>query len=152
RHRRTIVKIHQRFPSSCPTHPAHQLLMHPPSCLLLPSPMRPGWTLALLLTISPLLLAADEFPAECAPKSVGEGKPLTLQKIPRGEHVLRQPILEYTIHASGSVDGVHLKQRSGAPTIDADLLRNARHYKFNARPGCPAIEVEMGVDIDWIEQ
>jgi TonB family protein len=61
----------------------------------------------------------------------------------------RAPAVKFTIKSDGSVAEVRLQRGSGSPGIDRFALETAGKWKFNSRPGCPAVESQTKLLIDW---
>ena len=59
------------------------------------------------------------------------------------------PIVAFEILESGRVANVRLKRSSGMRDVDNYALISVRSQGYNTRPGCPAIESEADVMIDY---
>jgi len=59
------------------------------------------------------------------------------------------PLIAFQILESGEVTGAHVKRSSGIRDRDDVALNFVKSTKYNARPGCPVIESETGVTIDF---
>jgi TonB family protein len=59
------------------------------------------------------------------------------------------PLVAFQIAASGEVINVHLKRSSGIRDSDNYALNWIQSQKYSPRPGCPVIESEADVIIDF---
>jgi len=59
------------------------------------------------------------------------------------------PLVTFQIVASGEVTNVRLKRSSGFRDIDRLALGYIKSHKYNDRPGCPVIESQAGVTVDF---
>jgi TonB family protein len=59
------------------------------------------------------------------------------------------PLITFQITESGEVINAHVKRSSGIRDKDDIALNFVKSTKYNARPGCPVIESETGVTIDF---
>jgi len=59
------------------------------------------------------------------------------------------PIIAFQIAESGKVIGPHVKRSSGIRDIDDVGLNFVRSRKYNPRPGCPVIDSEEDVMVDF---
>jgi TonB family protein len=59
------------------------------------------------------------------------------------------PLIAFQIAESGEVINAHVKRSSGIRDVDDYALNSIKSTKYNARPGCPVIESEASVNIDW---
>jgi len=59
------------------------------------------------------------------------------------------PLVSYQITESGEIVNVRLKRSSGIRDVDDVALNFVRGRKYNPRPGCPVIDSEEGVIVDF---
>jgi TonB family protein len=59
------------------------------------------------------------------------------------------PLIAFQIAESGEVINAHVKRSSGISDKDDIALNFVKSRKYNARPGCPVIESETSVTIDF---
>jgi len=59
------------------------------------------------------------------------------------------PIIAFEIPESGKVTNVRLKRSSGIRDVDEYALNWVKSTSYNSRPGCPVIQSEEGVLIDF---
>jgi len=59
------------------------------------------------------------------------------------------PLIAFQIAESGEVINAHVKRSSGIRDVDDYALNSIRSTKYNPRSGCPVIESEADVIIDW---
>jgi len=59
------------------------------------------------------------------------------------------PLIAFQIAESGEVINAHVKRSSGIRDIDDSALNSIQSTKYSARPGCPLIESEADVIIDF---
>jgi len=67
-----------------------------------------------------------------------------------GESYNGPPVLRLTIEESGETSHIQLLQPSGIRRLDALLVSGAHQWKYAPRPGCGAIEANVGFNIDWV--
>ncbi|MGH9891139.1 MAG: energy transducer TonB family protein, partial [bacterium] len=70
-------------------------------------------------------------------------------RLKEGERYKRSPVVSFLIKDTGEVAEVKLKRSSGVRGIDRMVLDAVRKWKFNARPGCPDIEITTSVTIHF---
>ena len=87
----------------------------------------------------------------CAPKIIKRASPRELPKIHfrKGEKYKNIPIIAYQILESGIVTGALVKRSSGVADIDKYALESVRDFKFNERLGCPLVDSQAGITIDF---
>jgi TonB family protein len=86
----------------------------------------------------------------CAPKIASKGKPSNVSiHVRSGEKRVKTPVIAFEVLPSGEVANARMKQRSGVQDIDRYALTQVRAWKFNNRPGCPVVESQCGVTIDF---
>ena len=59
------------------------------------------------------------------------------------------PIVAFEILESGNVTNIRLKRSSGMRDIDNYALTSVKSQRYNSRPGCPVIESEADILIDY---
>ena len=59
------------------------------------------------------------------------------------------PTITFEVLETGKVTNVHLKRSSGMKDTDDYALTSVRSRRYNSRPGCPAIQTEAVVLIDF---
>ena len=59
------------------------------------------------------------------------------------------PLVTFQITAAGDVVNVHLKRSSGIHDVDQAALKWVGATTYSSRPGCPVIESEADVLIDY---
>lgn len=71
-------------------------------------------------------------------------------KVRKGEKATGfTPLVTFQITESGDVIRVHLKRSSGFRDVDKAAIEFVNSARYNARPGCPVIESEASVNIDY---
>ncbi len=94
---------------------------------------------------------AKTFAKRCNPKIVKkvELKRKTI-KVREGEKATGfTPLVTFQISDSGDVIREHLKRSSGFRDVDEAAIEFVNSARYNARPGCPVIENEASVNIDY---
>ena len=94
---------------------------------------------------------AKTFAKRCNPKIVRktELKRKTI-KVREGEKATGfTPLVTFQITESGDVIRVNLKRTSGFRDVDEAAIEFVNSARYNARPGCPVIENEASVNIDY---
>jgi hypothetical protein len=96
---------------------------------------------------------ADNIAKRCAPKIVREtprhtGGPTPIHFRP-GEKMIHTPVIRSQILESGEVVNVRVNQSSGVADIDQIALDSVRFIRYNKRPGCPVMESEAAVTVDF---
>jgi TonB family protein len=94
---------------------------------------------------------AKNFPKRCNPIVVNKGK------VSPGEIHIRKgdkptgftPLIAFGITEVGEVIDAHVKRSSGIREVDGAALNWIRSTKYNSRPGCPVIDNETNVLIDY---
>ena len=93
---------------------------------------------------------AKTFAKRCNPKIVRKVESKrTAIKFREGEKLKNSPLVSFQITESGEVTGARLKRSSGVRDYDDAALSFVRSTKYNARPGCPTIDNEEDVIIDF---
>ena len=59
------------------------------------------------------------------------------------------PIIAFQIASTGEVLNAHVKRSSGIRDIDESALSSIQSWRYNNRPGCPAIDSDADVLIDF---
>jgi TonB family protein len=59
------------------------------------------------------------------------------------------PIISFEILETGKVNNARVKRSSGIRDIDYYALASIRSQRYNSRPGCPVIETDADVMIDF---
>jgi len=92
-----------------------------------------------------------EFPKRCNPVIVEKPKPDRRNiGVHRGEKPTGySPLVTFQIADSGGVTNIHLKRSSGFKDIDEVALSLAKSTKYSNRRGCPVIDVEETVMVDF---
>jgi len=67
----------------------------------------------------------------------------------KGEIYRRTPVFHYAIDDQGRVINLRLVRGSGVKRLDAAVLNEIKQWHFQPRPGCPAIETDTSITIDW---
>ena len=96
-------------------------------------------------------LDQSELIKRCRPKVVKsvtpKQKPIQVRK---GEKSTRfTPIIAFDIPESGEVANARVKRSSGIRDIDEYALNWVKSIRYDSRPGCPAIQNEADVLIDF---
>jgi TonB family protein len=93
---------------------------------------------------------ASKVPSRCIPR-VWKRKPF-----PKGpfnflpnESYKRSPIVKFQINEDGTVSNTKVTRRSGVADIDKKVAEAIAGWRYAPRPGCPVIESEMSMTIDW---
>jgi TonB family protein len=66
-----------------------------------------------------------------------------------GEKYRRIPVISFSIEPDGAVHDVKVTQGSGVKDIDQHALKDISSWKYTSRPGCPTLESQVGITIDW---
>jgi TonB family protein len=87
----------------------------------------------------------------CNPVVVKKAKPQgkTIQVREGEKSTGFTPLIAFQIAESGEVINAHVKRSSGIRDIDDSALNSVKSTKYNARPGCPVIDNEADVLIDF---
>ncbi len=93
----------------------------------------------------------QDFPKRCNPKLVRKPKPVGRNiSLHKGEKPTGYgPLVTFQIAESGEVINIQLKRSSGFKGIDNLAVAWVKSSKYNSRPGCPVIEVEESVMVDF---
>ena len=59
------------------------------------------------------------------------------------------PLVRFDVGEDGLVANVRIARSSGIADIDKKTVNAVAAWRYKPRPGCPVIEIEMGVTIDW---
>jgi TonB family protein len=92
----------------------------------------------------------SKVPSRCIPR-VWKRKPFPkgpFNFLPNDSHK-RSPIVKFQINEDGTVSNTKVTRRSGVADIDKKVAEAITGWKYAPRPGCPVIESEMSVTIDW---
>ena len=91
------------------------------------------------------------FPKRCKPVIVKNGKPdRGTINVHKGEKSTGYtPLISFQIAPSGDVINIHLKRSSGFRDVDEYALSSLKSSRYNDRPGCPVIDVEASVSVDF---
>jgi len=87
----------------------------------------------------------------CTPKIINRASPRELPEIHfrKGERYKNIPIIAYQVMESGQVAQVLVKRSSGVADIDKYALDSVRELKFNKRSGCPVVDSQAGITVDF---
>lgn len=66
-----------------------------------------------------------------------------------GEKYKNIPLIAYQILESGQVAQALVKRSSGVADIDKYALESVRKLKFNKRSGCPIVDSQAGITVDF---
>ncbi len=93
---------------------------------------------------------AEAIAKGCNPKIVrkAESKHKAI-KFREGEKLKNHPLVAFQIGESGEVISATVKRSSGVRDYDDAALSFVHSAKYNSRPGCPTIDSEAGVIIDF---
>jgi TonB family protein len=90
-------------------------------------------------------------PPRCIPKARRQNSfpkgPFTF--LPN-ESYKRSPIVKFQINEDGTVSNTKIVRSSGVADIDKKVAAVVSSWKYLPGPGCPVIDSEMSVTIDWI--
>jgi TonB family protein len=93
----------------------------------------------------------QDFPKRCNPifvrKPRSDGRKISVRKGDKSTGY--GPLVTFQIAESGEVINIHLKRSSGFKDIDDLALSWVKSGKYNSRPGCPVIDVEESVMVDF---
>ena len=66
-----------------------------------------------------------------------------------GEKYTKTPVIAYQVLESGDVVHAIVKRSSGVADVDRHALRSIKDLKFNKRQGCPVVDSEAAVTVDF---
>ena len=93
----------------------------------------------------------QDFPKRCNPvfvrKPKYDGRKISVHK--EDKPTGYGPLVTFQIAESGEVISIHLKRSSGFKDIDDLALSWVKSGRYNSRPGCPVIDVEESVTVDF---
>jgi TonB family protein len=93
----------------------------------------------------------EDLAKRCAPVIIKRSKAKQKSvRVRKGEKSTGfSPLIAFQIAESGEVINAHVKRSSGIRDIDDSALNSIQSTKYSARPGCPVIESEASVTIDF---
>ena len=59
-------------------------------------------------------------------------------------------MVKFQINEDGTVSNTKIVRSSGVADIDKKVPAAVSSWKYAPRPGCPVIDSEMSVTIDWM--
>lgn len=59
------------------------------------------------------------------------------------------PLVKFDVGEDGLVTNVRIARSSGIADIDKKTADAVAAWRYKPRPGCPVIETEMAITIDW---
>ena|ERR1700726_2112744 len=94
---------------------------------------------------------AETYLHRCAPKIINRASPREFPQIHfrKGEKYKTIPIIAYQVLESGQVAQALVKRSSGVADIDKYALDSVRELKFNKRLGCPVVDSQAGITVDF---
>jgi TonB family protein len=70
--------------------------------------------------------------------------------VKKGE-IYRSPVVSFTVSADGTLSQIRFIRGSGIRSLNAQLIREIKKWRYSSRPDCAPIRVKTAITIDWVD-
>lgn len=107
--------------------------------------MNPIAVIILILTFAPIALSQTKQSGTDCKSLVLQGGSAAIEEVQpqKGEKYRRRPMVAYEVQENGDVRKPRLVRHSGINELDGKLLSAASLWKYQSRPGCGVVKVQL---------